>query len=162
MSEQTITCPKCGSDDIFVRGTICMCGACGHRFDVEEPQEGLETRAPEPLRIFISYGHAEEEIVRRIKEHLEARGHEVWFDASEIKVGDEWREKIAEGVASSNGVIACLSKHAFRDGGVCHDEIDIAIGVRGGNIKTVLLDPESEVKPPSAITHIQWLDMALW
>ncbi len=170
MSDATITCPSCGSDDVEfnAKRNMYICWACGQRFSLAPaapatPGAPAQTaRAKTPLNIFMSYGHTEEPIVRRIKERLEARGHTVWYDASEIKVGDEWRDKIAQGVASSNGVIACLSKHAFRDGGVCHDEVDIAIGVRGGNIKTILLDPEGEVRPPTAISHIQWLDMALW
>ena len=39
-----------------------------------------------PQRIFLSYGHdSNEELVRRIKTDLEKRGHDVWFDKSEIK-----------------------------------------------------------------------------
>ena len=161
MGDSTLRCPACGSEDIAVRNCRCMCWDCGHRFEAPTRAADLG-KAETPLRIFLSYGHTEEKIVSRIREHLEARGHEVWFDASEIKAGDDWRASIAEGVSSSNGVIACLSKHAFREGGVCHDEIDIAVGIRGGNIKTVLLDPEGEVRPPSVLTHIQWLDMAIW
>ena len=37
------------------------------------------------MRIFLSYGHdANEVLVRRIKADLELRGHDVWFDHSEI------------------------------------------------------------------------------
>lgn len=166
MAHITVVCPQCGSRDVEYnegRGRY-MCWECGHRFAVQQDAHSPANadKAETPLKIFLSYGHTEQEIVSRIKESLEARGHTVWFDTSEIKAGDDWRASIAEGVSSSNGVIACLSKHAFRDGGVCHDEIDIAVGVRGGNIKTVLLDPEAEVRPPSVLTHIQWLDMAIW
>ena len=46
-----------------------------------------------PLRIFLSYGHdANEELVRRIYADLKKRGHDVWFDKTEIKFGDEWRQ----------------------------------------------------------------------
>ncbi|MBQ6394882.1 MAG: toll/interleukin-1 receptor domain-containing protein [Atopobiaceae bacterium] len=163
MADAKLRCPVCGSEDVAERNGKCVCWDCGHRFDSSASATAPDAgKAEVPMKIFMSYGHTEEEIVSRIKERLEARGHEVWFDQSEIKSGDDWRESIAEGISSSNGVIACLSKHAFRDGGVCHDEIDIAVGVRGGNIKTVLLDPEGEVRPPSVLMHIQWLDMALW
>ena len=130
MSSQ-ITCPKCGSEDVEfnAKRSKYVCWDCGTVFPA--PSAAAPSPSPAaktPLRIFMSYGHTEDQIVRRIKERLESRGHTVWYDQSEIKVGDEWRDKIAEGVASSNGVIACLSKHAFRDGGVCHDEIDIIFG----------------------------------
>lgn len=161
MPERNATCPDCGSSNVAVNGNAGFCRDCKRPFELARsaPDAG---KAEAPMRIFLSYGHTEEEIVRRIKERLEARGHEVWYDASEIKAGDDWRERIAEGVTSSDGMLACISKHAFRDGGICRDEIDIAIGVRGGNIRTVLLDPEEDVELPSSISHIQWLDMALW
>lgn len=123
---------------------------------------------PEPnttgtLRIFLSYGHdANEELVICIKADLEKRGHDVWFDKSEIKAGDNWRRSITDGITGSDKFVSFLSKHSTRDPGVCLDEIAIAIGVKGGNIQTILVEGEQEVKPPASISHIQWLDMHEW
>jgi len=115
------------------------------------------------LRIFLSYGHdANEELVRRIKTDLEQRGHDVWFDKNEIKFGDDWRRAITDGILHSQRVVSFLSKHSTRDPGVCRDEIAIAIGVKGGNIQTILAESEQEVQPPVNIGHIQWLDMHDW
>jgi hypothetical protein len=115
------------------------------------------------MRIFLSYGHdANEELVRRIKADLEMRGHDVWFDKSEIRFGDDWRHSITDGILKSNRVLSFLSKHSTRDPGVCRDEIAIAIGVKGGNIQTILVEREQEVQPPVNIGHIQWLDMHDW
>ena len=116
-----------------------------------------------PLRIFLSYGHdANEELVRRIKTDLEKRGHDVWFDKSEIKFGDDWRHSITDGILKSNRVLSFLSKHSTRDPGVCIDEIGIAIGVKGGNVQTILVEGEAEVQSPPSISHLQWLDMHEW
>jgi hypothetical protein len=115
------------------------------------------------MRIFLSYGHdANEELVRTIKAGLEARGHDVWFDKSEIKAGDNWRREITDGITNSHRVLSFLSKHSMRDPGVCRDEVAIAIGVKGGNIQTVLVEGELDVEPPVDISHIQWLDMHDW
>ena len=65
-------------------------------------------------------------------------------------------------VASSHRVLSFLSEHSTRDPGVCLDEIAIAVGVKGGNIQTVLGESEEKVKPPASISHIQWLDMQDW
>lgn len=47
---------------------------------------------PKPRRIFLSYGHDEnEEVVRMIKVDLEARGHDVWFD--KIAIHERINEK---------------------------------------------------------------------
>lgn len=129
------------------------------------PEHGqLEKAHPvAPLRIFLSYGHDNnEELVRRIKADLEGRGHDVWFDKSEIRFGDDWRCSITEGIVGSDRVVSFLSKHSTRDPGVCRDEIAIAIGVKGGNIQTILVESEQEVQPPVNIGHIQWLDMHDW
>ena len=146
-------CSRCGETLVSV-GRFRVC-----------PRHGQvsEARPFTALRIFLSYGHdANEPLVRRIKVDLEARAHGVWFDKSEIKAGDDWRRAITEGIAASDKFVSFLSKHSTRDPGVCLDEIAIAIGVRGGNIQTILVESEAEVKPPASISHIQWLDMHDW
>ena len=115
------------------------------------------------LRIFLGNGHdRNEELVRRIYADLKNRGHDVWFDKTEIKFGDKWRRAITDGILQSNRVLSFLSKHSTRDPGVCLDEIAIAIGAKGGNIQTILVESEREVKPPPSISHLQWLDMHDW
>jgi len=150
---QSTCCPKCDQPLTQV-GEFWVC-----------PKHGqVAAEAPfAPLRIFLSYGHdANEELVRRIKADLEKRGHDVWFDKSEIKFGDDWRRSITEGITGSHKFVSFLSKHSTRDPGVCRDEIAIAIGVKGGNIQTILVESEAEVQPPVNIGHIQWLDMHDW
>jgi hypothetical protein len=152
MSETPI-CPQCHQPLIQV-GDFWICPKHG-QLSIDKPHA--------PLRIFLSYGHdANEELVRRIKNDLEKRGHDVWFDKNEIKFGDDWRREITDGITGSNRVLSFLSKHSTRDPGVCLDEIAIAIGVKGGNIQTILVESETEVKPPASISHIQWLDMHDW
>jgi cell division protein FtsA len=113
------------------------------------------------MRIFLSYGHDQnEELVRLIKTDLEARGHHVWFDRNEIKGGHHWRRSITEGIVESHRVLAFLSKHSTRDPGVCLDEIAIAIGAKGGNIKPILV--EKDLRAPASISHIQYLDLRDW
>lgn len=157
MKNQTIHCPTCVSENVVFskkRG-VYLCEDCQHEFVPENPVI--------PMRIFLSYGHDNnEELVRRIKADLEKRGHDVWFDKSEIKGGHDWRRSITEGIVDSQRVLSFLSKHSTRDPGVCLDEIAIAIGAKGGNIQTILVESEQEVKPPPSISHIQWLDMHDW
>ena len=151
-------CPECHSPDIkfFKSRNKYNCNHCGCNFS-------NQNQGPTKLRIFLSYGHdANEELVRLIKSDLEKRGHDVWFDKNEIKFGDEWRRSITDGIMSSNRVLSFLSKYSTRDPGVCRDEIAIAIGVKGGNIQTILVESELEVQPPVNIGHIQWLDMHDW
>jgi len=146
-------CPQCGQVLVEV-GNFWICPQHG-QVSLEEPFEAL--------RIFLSYGHdRNEELVRCIKADLENRGHRVWYDRSEIKAGSDWRRAITEGILESQKVLSFLSTHSTRDPGVCLDEIAIAIGVRGGNIQTILVESEQDVRPPVSISHIQWLDMHEW
>lgn len=120
------------------------------------------------MKIFLSYGHdSNAPLIERIKEYLskDEEGnprHEVWFDKSEIKEGQDWRRSITDGVIQSDVVLAGLSEHSTRIPGVCRDELSISIGVKGGNIRTILLEPSDVVAPPAMISHIQWLDMSDW
>ena len=90
------------------------------------------------MKIFLSYGHdSNAPLIEKIKEYLskDAEGnpkHEVWIDTSEIKAGDDWREKIADGVSKSDVVLAGLSQYSTRIPGVCRDEISMSIGVKNG------------------------------
>lgn len=150
-----IKCPKCGSEDVFQKKDgSCLCSACGHRF---VPQTAEKTFVP--MRLFISYGHKESEICKRIYQALKERGHQPWFDEDQIRFGHDWRERLANGIEASNSVVACLSQYSTREKGVCLDELAISVGVKGGNIVSILLD---DVNPPSAVSHRQWLDMRDW
>lgn len=113
-------------------------------------------------KVFLSYGHPEERICLKICDFMRAQGYDVWMDKSEIKEGDDWRSKIFEGISNSNGVVACLSRHACRKPGVCLNELSIAVGIKGGNIKTILLEEEERVTAPAQLCHSQWLDMHDW
>lgn len=151
-------CTNCTSTNTYFskKRNIFICEDCGAEFQPEaDPFE--------PQKVFLSYGHDDNTpLVEMIKEDLEKRGHEVWFDRKDIKPGDDWRQKITAGIKSSNQVLSFLSQHSTRDPGVCLDEISIAIAVKNGNIKTVLLENEEQVSPPPSLSHIQWLDMKEW
>ncbi|MBP3876323.1 MAG: TIR domain-containing protein [Lachnospiraceae bacterium] len=112
------------------------------------------------MTLFISYAHREALICRLIVYALKARGHKVWFDETNIPHGSDWRSEILKGIERSSGVLSVLSRDAVKPGGVCLDELSIAVGVRGGNIRTVLI--EQDVTPPPTIMSRQWLDLTEW
>jgi len=49
---------------------------------------------------------------RKIKEHLEAKGIDVWLDEAEIRVGDSIPDKVANGLKESDVVCILLSKNS--------------------------------------------------
>jgi hypothetical protein len=115
------------------------------------------------VRIFLSYGHDRNTpIVLRIKQDLEAAGHFVWIDSSEIKHGDDWRRSILDGLMDTDWTLGFLSRHSVRTPGVCLDELGIALHVKGGTIATILVEAEAAADPPVSISQFQWLDMHDW
>jgi hypothetical protein len=147
----------CKSENVIFskKRNLYFCEDCGCVVSVGKPKKSL--------KIFISYGHDKNELlIQMIKNDLEKRGHDVWFDKKNIKRGEDWRRSITEGITHSDNFLSFLSKHSTRDPGVCRDEIAIAIGAKQGNIQTILIESEDEVKPPVNIGHIQWLDMQDW
>lgn len=140
-------CPSCGSDNIYFskKRQVYVCEDCELEFADEKPEIQGKT-------IFFSYAHDENEwLVQKLKNDIEQRGHKIWIDRSEIKSGDDWRQSITEGLLASNGVIAFLSKHSVRVPGVCLDELRIALSVKNGNIKTVLLEDKSMFLPQQVL-----------
>lgn len=117
------------------------------------------------MKLFLSYGHdSNAPLIEKIKEYL-SKGeegnprHEVWIDMSDIKERQDWRRRITDGVIQSDVAPAGLSQHSTRIPGVCRDKISISIGVKGGIIRTILLEPSDDVALPAMISHIQWFDM---
>ena len=150
-------CPFCASENIFFskKRSKYYCEDCEKGFDTPSATQGI--------RIFLSYGHDKNaKVVKRIKEYLVAQGYDVWIDTSEIPPGNDWRERITNGLIGSNGVISFLSKHSVRDPGVCLDELKIAVCLKHAYIKTILLENESEVVPPTMVRNTQWIDMSNW
>ena len=147
----SITCPDCLSTNLKLNRVLkkWMCNSCNHIWDLAG------------RNIFISYGHDQHlELVLKIKEGLEKRGHFVWLDADRIKFGHQWRHSIYEGIQNSTNVLSFLSAHAMRDPGVCRDEILIAMGELKGNIQTIRVEPE--IYSPAIIKHVKPIEMENW
>ena len=118
-------CPFCASESIYYskKNNCYLCEDCDKRFDNPSTESGM--------RVFISYGHDDNQrLVSMIKEYLSDKGFVVWIDSSNIKKGHDWRERITDGLAACNGVVAFLSKHSVRDPGVCLDELRIALRLK--------------------------------
>lgn len=113
------------------------------------------------MQLFFSYGHDYNSIiVERLKNDLEKEGYKVWIDFDKIKAGNDWRRKITTGILESDMVFSFASKHSLRNPGVCLDELSIAVCVKGAQVQSILL--ETNVMPPSNLSHRQYIDMSSW
>ena len=59
--------------------------------------------------VFISYSRRDQEFVTRLASDLDAKVTGVWFDQSDIQLGEEWHEKIMEGIRVCKAFVLVLS-----------------------------------------------------
>ena len=117
----------------------------------------------EKIKIFISYGHKESQIFKKVVAYLREKGYEVWFDESSIKGTDDWRQEIVEGIRESQTVIAGLSHDFLKEGGVCSEEMGIALAIKSNRIFTIYLDKKEDLKKiPSTMTRSQYINLSDW
>lgn len=161
MENVGIFCSHCRSANVIFKAKAAEyeCLACEQRFK----KARLQT-------IFLSYAHKNadaeefdqsEELVRLIHDELVRDGHQVFFDRTGIRSGNDWRAKITEAILQHDYFFSFLSRRSVRDPGVCLNEINIAIG-NGKRVQTFLLESEEQARPPLTVTHIQWMDMQEW
>lgn len=115
------------------------------------------------IKIFISYGHKESQIFKKVVAYLREKGYEVWFDESSIRGTDDWRQEIVEGIRASQTVIAGLSHDFLKEDGVCSEEMGIALAVKSNRIFTIYLDEKEDLdKIPSTLTRTQYINLSDW
>ncbi len=73
-----------------------------------------QTLSPAKRHIFISYAHADADFANQLIDDLETAGHQCWIDDTDIKGGDEWVKKIAEGINNSYALVAIATENARR------------------------------------------------
>jgi hypothetical protein len=119
-------------------------------------------------QVFLSYGHDPEctELACLLRSRLEPE-FKVWMDESDfdqrgIQFGDDWRQRIVEGISNSDYMLALMSAHSTRKPGVCREEVALALGPLKGYVYSVLVQPIGEVMPPLILSQRQWLDMSEW
>lgn len=122
-------------------------------------------------RLFLSYGRRDAaELANRLRGDLEKLGYEVWQDTREIRAGREWEEQIADGLRSTQVVIALLSPHAVRRASdpnspdnvdsVCLDELTFA---RFAAPPTPIVPVMAIMcAPPFQVFRLDYVSMTQW
>jgi WD40 repeat protein len=156
-----LACPRCQLPSQFsAKRQHYFCAECELTFDAPKSRGGGQ--------LFLSYGHDPEctELARLLRHRLEPE-FTVWMDEIAedergIRFGDDWRQRIADGIHKSDYMLALLSAHSTRKPGVCREEVALAIGPLKGYVYSVLVQPLAEVMPPLILSQRQWLDMSEW
>ena len=67
----------------------------------------------EPIQVFLSHSSADNKLAKQVSEGLQEAGIKVFFDEGEIRVGDSFVAKIAEGISKSRFLAVMVSKNSL-------------------------------------------------
>ena len=115
-----------------------------------------------PLRIFLSYAHADVAAVRKLHRYLRDKGFDVWFDKESLVPGQDWQLEIEKGLSHSDVILVCLSQTAVSKEGFVQKEIrfalDRALEMPEGRIFLipVRLQP---CEAPTRLSRYHWVDL---
>ena len=79
------------------------------------------------MNVFISYAHTDRSLAIKVSEALIQAGFKVWDYEEEILPGDNWAEKIAQGLEEADAMVVLITPEAMRSLAV-RREIDYALG----------------------------------
>lgn len=96
--------------------------------------------------VFLSYSHEEQEWVNNLVNALSERGIRVWYDQAEIKPGDEWVERIQEGLRSSSHIVFIITSKGAQSNWAAL-ELGAALGLNKSIIPVVAPGLPAEAIP---------------
>jgi len=81
------------------------------------------------MKVFISYSQKDEALATRVVASLEDAGLDAWYSKREIMPGDNWADKIAQGLRESDAMVVLLTPNAL-DSDSQRWDIDYALSQR--------------------------------
>jgi hypothetical protein len=103
-------------------------------------------------KVFLSYAYTDRHWVEQFARTLEKKGVDVWFDTHEIGLGEDIREKLQEGLRSSNILIIILSSNSAKSPSIFF-EIGAAVADNKRIIPVVIGDIGQENLPLPIIKY---------
>jgi formylglycine-generating enzyme required for sulfatase activity len=114
-----------------------------------------------PLKVFLSYAHADRDRVRTLYARLKREGVDVWLDKEKLLPGADWQLEIRKAVREADVVVVCLSKQ-FNQAGFRQKEVRLALD-------TAMEKPEGEIfiiparleecDVPESLSKWHWVDL---
>lgn len=106
------------------------------------------------MKVFISHSREDDALATKVASYLQKAGLDVWFDMHEINPGDNWADKIAQGLRESDAMVVLLSKNAL-DSGTLRWDIDYALSQKPFNRRLVPVIVEDSSDSPAL--RIPWI-----
>lgn len=111
-------------------------------------------------QVFLSYAHADRDVVLSFYERLMKEGYHPWMDIKSLVGGQVWTDAIRKALLNSNFVLIFLTKNSSRKG-YLHKEIKSALEIIKEKPEgTIFLIPVKieDVDVPESLQHIQWIE----
>lgn len=102
------------------------------------------------MQVYISHVAADDKLADRVAAVLREAGLQVW-DESQILPGDNWAEKLAEGLQASNAIVVLLTPNSANSANVGY-EVGYALGNKDfkGRLIPVVVERPGEMAPIAA------------
>jgi hypothetical protein len=113
-------------------------------------------------KIFISYAHEDQDLVRQLYDDLEAVGFEPWMDDMELLPGMDWEYEIRQALENADFFIPCLSRASLKKVGYFQKELRMGRSQADlypqGRIYMIPVRLENVSDLPHDLGSIQWAD----
>jgi hypothetical protein len=109
------------------------------------------------MKVYISYDASDLDVVKQIATTLSKAKHDVWLDYERLSPGDNWAEKVGEGLKQSDAIITVISPDAMKSRFVRADiEYALTAPRLEGRLIPVLVKPTKDI--PWILTKINLID----
>lgn len=113
------------------------------------------------MKIFLSYPSGQRDLAERLTLALEAEGHAVFIDRSDLKAGESFHQRLREAILAAEAMVFVITPESVRPGSYALAELDIAQQHwrrPGGHVLPVMVAPTPiSALPPylAAVTVLQ-------
>lgn len=109
------------------------------------------------MRLFLSYPSGQRELAQRLALALEAEGHEVFFDRSELKAGESFHQRLRESIHRADAMVFLVTPDSVRPGSYALAELNIAQQRwrrPSGHVLPVMVSPTPMAALPPYLTAV--------
>lgn len=113
--------------------------------------------------IFVSYAKEDLAFVEKLYERLTEMHFDVWVDFMRIRPGENWKIKIAEGIAECRYFLAVVSKNSTSKVGYVQKELKEALSILDlhpdSSIFLIPIRIDETIPASRQLQDLQWVDM---
>ncbi|MBI5962672.1 MAG: TIR domain-containing protein [Chloroflexi bacterium] len=110
------------------------------------------------MNVFISYSHFDKKYAELIAKELKKAKHKVWIDTWKLRAGDNWIEKINEGLKETDALIVIVSENSLRSESVNQEISAIAFGDISNKQRRIIPVLVDKAQIPSFLAKYIWID----